>query len=195
MTQKIVDNAGAISIDTDVTVAQTISNGRSLKWFRKGPHQWIAEVQINVVSGDVYRGINASLQSTLVGPYTLKFPVEVTGAPSTHTVTVSGAGQTGDTINVSSTSHEATIFTAGQLVQFNNNTQVFIVKSDVVTNSSGAAVVNLNYPLPTAPAASSSVVSGNNCVFSMNLIAKPRASFGPTGLVNHDGPFRFAEVV
>ena len=70
MTQIIVDNAAAISLDRDLTVAQTQSQSRQLKWFRKGPIQTIAEVQMNVVRRDTYQQVLASLSADILGPYT-----------------------------------------------------------------------------------------------------------------------------
>ena len=49
MTQIVIDNAAAISLDRELSAAQTISQSRQLKWFRKGPIQTIAEVQMNIV--------------------------------------------------------------------------------------------------------------------------------------------------
>ena len=194
MTQKVIDNAAAISLDTETTIAQTISNGRKLKWFRKGPIQWISEVQMNVMFQETYREILGSIQANLLGPYDIKFPKEVTGAASSFTITVNGGSQTGTTVNITSTP-STVVLKAGSCIQFNANTQVFVCTTDVSTNASGEAEVTLNYPLSSSPAAASTVLTGNNCVFKMHLVDKPTASFGPTGLVNHDGPFRFAEEV
>ena len=55
MTQLIINNAGAISFDRDLTVATTTAADRELKWFRKGPIQCVAEVELNAMRRETYQ--------------------------------------------------------------------------------------------------------------------------------------------
>lgn len=192
MTQIVIDNAAAISLDRELSAAQTISQSRQLKWFRKGPIQTIAEVQMNIVVAETYRLLRASLSDTLIGPYDLQFPEEVVGAPITAQVRPSVANQTGDSVTVTGPATTTPIL-AGSLVQFPNHTQSYVVTNDVVIDGVGAGVMNLDQPLFRAPSTVQDVRVGSSIVFRMNLLNRPRASFGPTGLVNHDGAFLFAE--
>ena len=193
MTQAIIDNAAAISLDGELTLSTSVSNARNLQFFRQGPVQFVAEVQLNVLTADQYEPIRGAVSNGLLGPYNLQFPEEVAGTPSIHTVTVDGANQSGSVVNISSVSTNVRVFRAGQLVQFPGTSEVHIATSDAVTNGIGNGVVNLNYPLSAVTTDGATILSGNDCVFSMYLINRGRASFGPTGLVNHDGPFQFVE--
>ena len=192
MTQIIVDNAAAISLDRDLTVAQTQSQSRQLKWFRKGPIQTIAEVQMNVVRRDTYQQVLAILSADILGPYTLTFPEEVVGARITAQVRPSAANQIGTSVVVSGPATTTPIL-AGSIVQFPSHSQTYVATADVTLDGTGAGVIRLDQPLFTSPAVGDDVRVGSDVMFAMNLINRPRASFGPTGLVNHDGPFLFAE--
>ena len=194
MTQAIIDNAAAISLDLDTTISQTVSNSRQLKWFRKGPIQHVAEVQMNIVTAETFSPIRGAIQSNLLGPYAIKFPNEVAGVPSESNGTVNGVNQTGTNITVDGYPNSTLVHTAGTLIQFPGVSQVYVVTANVTSNTSGAATIPINYPISSSPTNGGTVKTGGDCVFSMNLVSKPVASFGPTGLVNHDGSFRFTEV-
>lgn len=197
MTQAIIDNAAAISFDRDATVAQTVSASRNLKWFRKGPIQSLLEVQMNVVTRGVYQPILGVTSGSLVGPYTLQLPSEVVGVPVSEPVVVNVAGQAGNQITAmwqSSRSGNGG-YTQGSIIQFSNHSQTYALTADVVLDSLGIGTFFLDQPIAESPTLTTTVVTGSAIQFSMNLINRPRASFGPTGLVNHDGPFVFAEVV
>ena len=192
MTQIIVDNAAAISLDRDLTVAQTQSQSRQLKWFRKGPIQTIAEVQMNVVRRDTYQQVLASLSADILGPYTLTFPEEVVGSRITTQVRPSAANQSGNALLVSGPA-STTPIRAGSVIQFPNHTETYIALEDVVLGGTGTGSLRLDQPLFQSPAMDEDIRVGSDVQYAMHLINRPRASFGPTGLVNHDGPFLFAE--
>ena len=194
MTQAIVNNAAAISFDRDLTVAQTLSQSRRLKWFRKGPIQAIAEVQMNVMRRETYQSIIAILAQDILGPYTLSFPEEVVGSPITASVSPSVANQSGNTVMVSGPATTTPIL-AGSIIQFPNHTESYMVTSDLTLDGVGDGTLRLDQPLFSSPAVGEDIRAGTDVMFSMNLINRPRASFGPTGLVNHDGPFLFAEAL
>lgn len=192
MTQRIIDNAGAISLDRDLTAAQTVSQSRQLKWFRKGPIQTIAEVQLNVIVPETYRLIRAELSGSLIGPYNLTFPSVVVGDPITASVRPTTGNQTGDSVAVTGPATTTPIL-AGSIIQFPNHTQTYVATADVALDGVGEGVINLDQPLFRAPSTSLDIRVGSDIVFRMNLLNRPRASFGPTGLVNHDGAFLFSE--
>ena len=194
MTQAIIDNAAAIQLDRDLTVAITQSQSRSTKSFRRGPIQTTVEVNMNVVLGSVWKPILGALSASKLGPYTITFPDEVTGAASTHAITVSGATQTGTSVTVSSTAN-ASILNAGDFIQFPGLTNVFVVTANVSTNASGNATVPIDYPLPSSPTNSGTIRTGDACQFRMLMIDRPSTSYGPTGLVAQGGSFRFIEEV
>ena len=194
MTQAIVDNAAAISFDRDLTVAQTSSQSRRLKWFRKGPVQAIAEVQMNVMRRETYQPILSVITRNILGPYTLSFPEEVVGSPITAQVRPSTANQSGSSILVTGPASTTPIL-AGSIIQFPNHTQTYIATSDVVLDGVGAGTLTLDQPLFSSPATTGDIRVGTDVQFSMHLTNRPRASFGPTGLVNHDGPFLFTEAL
>ena len=101
MTQLIVNNAGAISFDRDLTVATTTAADRELKWFRKGPIQSVAEVELNPMRRETYQQILGSISAGVLGPYDLTFPKEVVGDTHTGNIAVNlAAFQTGTSINV-----------------------------------------------------------------------------------------------
>ena len=192
MTQIIIDNAAAISFDRDLTVAQTQSQSRQLKWFRKGPVQSILEVQMNVVRRDVYQQVLAAFSNDILGPYTLQLPEEVVGSAITAQVRPSSANQSGNTLIVTGPASTTPIL-AGSIIQFPNHTETYVATADVVLSGVGTGTLSLDQPLFISPATTGDIRAGSDVQFSMNLINRPRASFGPTGLVNHDGPFLFAE--
>lgn len=198
MSQLIIDNAAAISLDRDLTVAQSVSASRRLQWFRKGPIQTIAEVQLNVLQRFNYQPILGSLSGNIIGPYTLQFPAEVVGSPVQEQVTVSVGGQGGNSITVTfATAREGNGgYTAGTILQFPNHTQTYVLTADAIVSGSGTASLALDQPLFVATTANDILRTGTDVMFSMNLINRPRASFGPGAhLVNHDGPFIYSEVV
>ena len=196
MSQLIIDNAAAISFDRDVTVAQSISQSRNVQWFRKGPIQSILEVQCNVITADVYRQIKADLSANLVGPYTINLPVEVVGEGfSGAALTVNGSGQVDDTLNVSHSGGSPTTIMAGTHVEINGQEGSYIVTQDVTIPANGNGVLTLDQPIIRATGGGEGIFSGVDINFQFNLIDRPRASQGPTGLVNFDGAFLFAEVM
>lgn len=197
MTQAIINNAAAISYDRDATVAQSISISRNLKWFRKGPIQSLLEVQMNVVTREVYQPILATLSGSLVGPYTMTLPAEVVGTTVTENVTVPTANQVGNQITVlfASSISGTGGYTAGTIVQFPGDTRTYVLTADAAVQSDRTAVLFLDQPVAVSPPTTGTLSVGSGINFSFNLINRPRAAFGPTGLVNHDGSFVFAEVV
>ncbi len=194
MSQIIIDNAAAISLDRDLTVSSTTSQSRRLKYFRKGPFQTRAEIQMNVVKRSIYQALQSVLSDQLLGPYNIKFPAEVVGDASPHTITVNGASQTGNSVSISSVGN-TTVIAAGAHVHFEGVTTSFVATNDVTTDSSGIATVNLDQPLPSSPTNAGDVDVGADITFNMYVIERPRASFGTTGLVNHDGSFIMVENV
>ena len=192
MTQLIIDNAAAISLDRELSAAQTVSQSRQLKWFRKGPIQTVSEIQMNVIVPETYRLIRASLSDTLIGPYDLTFPSVVVGDPITASVRPRVGNQSGNSVTVTGPATTTPIL-AGSLIQFPNHTQSYVVTDDVTLNGVGEGVIMLDQPLFRDPSTAQDVRVGSDIVFRTNLVNRPRASFGPTGLVNHDGPFLFAE--
>ena len=194
MTQAIVNNAAAISFDRDLTVAQTLSQSRRLKWFRKGPIQAIAEVQMNVMRRETYQSILAALTANILGPYTLTFPEEVVGVPITASVSPNAPNQVGTSISVSGPATTTPIL-AGTIIQFPNHSQTYISTTDVTLDGVGDGLIILDQPLFSSPIMDEDIRGGTDVMFSMHLVNRPRASFGPTGLVNHDGPFLFAEAL
>ena len=192
MTQLIVDNAAAISFDRDVTAAQTVSQSRQLKWFRKGPIQTVVEIQMNIVVPETYQAIRGALSGSLLGPYNLQFPSEVVGNPITVQVRPNGVGQTSNAVAVTGPATTTPII-AGNIIQFPNHTQTYVVTEDLTLDGVGEGILRIDQPLFQAPSIAQDIRVGSDIVFRMNLTNRPRASFGPTGLVNHDGPFLFAE--
>ena len=193
MTQAIIDNAGAISFDRDLTLATTTAANRRLTSFRKGPIQAVAEVGINAMRRETYQAILGDLSNNIVGPYDITFPKEVVGAAHPNVITVNIGAQTGSSITVRASTGSITL-EKGTLVKFANIPLTYVLTSDAtVTTTSG--VLMLDQPLASSPAASAVVSSGSGITFQMYLTQRPRASFGPTGIVIHDGPFRFVEVV
>ena len=192
MTQIIIDNAAAISFDRDLTVAQTQSQSRQLKWFRKGPVQSILEVQMNVVRRDVYQQVLATLSDDILGPYSLRLPEEVVGSGIAAQVRPTTSSASGNSLTVTGPATTTPIL-AGAIIQFPNHTETYVATADVTLNGVGTGALTLDQPLFVSPASSGDIRVGSDVQFSMNLINRPRASFGPTGLVNHDGAFLFAE--
>ena len=196
MSQSIIDNAAAISFNRDLTLNTTISQSRQLKSFRKGPIQSVAEVEMNVVRRSVFQGILASYSADIVGPYDLTFPAEVVGAPfpTGIAMTVNGASQTDNTINVNKTGTAAYTILAGTHIKFADVAGSYIATADVVfAGGTQTGTITLDQPVVGAPANAASVTIGSDITFKMYLTERPRASFGPTGLVNHDGAFVFTE--
>ena len=199
MTQLIIDNAAAISFDRDVTTASTTAADRELKWFRKGPIQSVAEVELNPMPRATYMPILAALSKDLLGPYNLKFPKEVVGDPQSGGALVVVSATLGDTdITLSAPSNDATI-NPGEIIKFRSSSGETL-GSYTVIDAPGTIPVGETAEIvldqPTfVNLAGTTLVHGSDAVFSMYLVSKPRASFGPTGLVAHDGPFRFVEVV
>lgn len=194
MTQRIINNAGAISFDRDLTVAQTISASRRLKFFRQGPIQSILEVRMNVITQDEYRQILAALSQDLAGPYTLTLPAVVVGT-EVEDVTVNGADTGGSTVDLEKVGTSGTtVLPLGTRIKFDGHDRSYVVTETEQSNASGHFSVTLDQPHPSLT--DGTVVEvGAGIEFSMYLIERPRASQGPTGLVAHDGPFIFAEVV
>ena len=192
MSQIVIDNAAAISLDRELTIASSTSHNRQLKYFRKGPIQTVAEVQMNVVVRSTYQSLLATISQNILGPYQITFPEEVigVGVASGDEVTVAVA-QSGRVINVTGNTLTTPI-RAGSYVQIPGFTQVFTVTSDVVIDGAGNGVIQIDYPLPST-SATGMVNAGTDCTLQMHMIERPRASFGPTGLVNFDGSFVFAE--
>ena len=194
MTQAIVNNAAAISFDRDLTVAQTSSQSRRLKWFRKGPIQAIAEVQMNVMRRETYQPILSVLTRDILGPYTLTFPEEVVGSGITASVSPDVDNQMGNSVTVTGPATTTPIL-AGSIIQFPNQSQTYVATADLTLDGIGNGTLMLDQPLFISPNMGEDIRVGTDVMFSMNLINRPRASFGPTGLVNHDGPFLFAEAL
>ena len=192
MTQAILTNAAAISFDRDLTVATTTAANRELTYFRKGPIQSVAEVTINAMRRETYQGILGDLSSSILGPYNLQFMEETVGPAHVGTITVNVAAQTGSAISV--VASENVTLKKGTLVRFANVPLTYVLTSDA-TITTTAGTLMLDQPVASSPAGSAVVSSGSGITFSMYLTQRPRASFGPTGIVVHDGPFRFVEVV
>ena len=193
MTQAILTNAAAISFDRDLTVATTTAANRELTYFRKGPIQSVAEVSINAMRRETYQGILGDLSNNILGPYDLQFMEETVGPTHTGTITVNAGAQTGSSVSVRASAGSMTL-KKGTMVRFANVPLTYVLTSDA-TVSTTAGTLMLDQPLASSPVAASTVTSGSGITFSMYLTQRPRASFGPTGIVVHDGPFRFVEVV
>ena len=195
MTQAIIDNAAAISFDRDTTIAQTISPSRNLKYFRKGPIQGIVQVQMNVITRATYQPILAALSSSLVGPYTMTLPSEVVGSNVFPTsALIMGAGQTGSNLIVDGMT-SGQIVPAGTLFAVVGANGSYVTTANATVNSSGVVTLPLDQPIINSPADNVRLASGSGISLPYYLIERPRASFGPTGLVNHDGAFVFAEIL
>ena len=196
MTQVIVDNAAAISLDRDVTVGQTISNSRNLKWFRKGPFQTVAQIQLNVITRGIYNQIIATQAGNIIGPYNMQFLSEVVDTPLIRAPMVRGAGQSGASINIdfdTDLNIGDVAVAAGTWIQFPSHSQTYIVTANALATTSRNATIVLDQPVHQTVIDNEVIRSGSEIIFSMYLVNKPRASFGPTGLINHDGPFTFVE--
>ena len=203
MTQTIVDNAAQISFDRDLTVAQTTSASRNIKWFRKGPIQSIFQVQLNPVIGTTYRTILGSLSDNLVGTYTLSFPEEAVGPPLrglpddavTNRITTRGtpSGVTLTIQGVAALNGMGAVLTPGQVIKIDGVLGSYIVLNSVNIGSSGEGSITLDQPLFSTPQAGSRIRVGPEINFDVNLVNRPRAGFGPTGIVTHSGPFIFSE--
>ena len=193
MTQAIITNAAAVSFDRDLTVATTTAANRELTYFRKGPIQSVAEVNLNAMRRETYQGILGDLSNNILGPYNLTFPAEVVGSAHVGTVMVSIADQVGSTINVVTAAGNLSI-PRGTIVKFAGVDLSYVTtQTAAITTTAGA--LNLDQPVASSPALNAVVSSGSGITFSMHMVQRPRASFGPTGIVVHDGPFRFVEVV
>ena len=117
---------------------------------------------------------------------------ETVGPSHVGTITVNVAAQTGSAISV--VASENVTLKKGTLVRFANVPLTYVLTSDA-TITTTAGTLMLDQPVASSPAGSAVVSSGSGITFSMYLTQRPRASFGPTGIVVHDGPFRFVEVV
>ena len=198
MSQTIIDNAAAISFNRDLTVNTTVSQSRQLKYFRKGPIQSVAEVEMNVVRRSVYQGVLASYSDDKLGPYDLTFPAEVVGQPFPTGIgfTVNGANQSDNTLNVTKTGTAAYTVLAGTHIKLSDDTGSYIVSADVAFAAGTAnGTLTLDQPLFVNSTDNDTITAGADITFSMHMVERPRVSFGPTGLVNHDGAFRFVEVM
>ena len=192
MTQAIINNAAAISFDREGTFAVSASQSRRIKYSRKGPIQSGATVQMNVVQPSVYRAIFGAIEAGKLGPYTLQFPTEAVGPRFASTVSVRGAGQSGNTIVIDTAPGFQESIVAGTIVKFANVRGSYVIVADAQVTSSGVSVT-LDQPLLESPVDNAIVTAGADIEFPMYLIERPRASQGPTGLVNHDGSFVFVE--
>ena len=192
MTQAIITNAAAVSFDRDLTVATTTAANRELTYFRKGPIQSVAEVNLNATRRETYQGILGDLSNNILGPYNLTFPAEVVGASHVGTITVNVAAQTGSAISVIAS--ENVTLKKGTMVRFANVPLTYVLTADATVTTTNGTLL-LDQPVASSPAGAAAVTSGSGITFNMYLTQRPRASFGPTGIVVHDGPFRFVEVV
>ena len=201
MSQLVIDNAAAVSFDRDLTVAQTISASRNLKTFRKGPIQGLLEVQMTVMTRATYQPILGSIANGLQGPYDIRLLPEIVGADlivgTNAAIRVRGANQSSTSINILVANITGlTSIPAGTIVRFAGVNGSYVVTADApVASGTGNATIRLDQPLISTPADNAVISTNSGITFSMYLLDRPRASFGPTGLVSHSGPFVYAEVV
>ena len=203
MTQAIINNAAAISFNRDLTIATTTAANRSLKWFRKGPIQSVLEVNLNAMRIEDWTPIETQLSSALVGPYALTLPKEVVGSAFTGSDQLMYAAS-GDfhqgvlDIRTASTYDNDVTVPAGTLVRVPGLALTYRVTQTVTVSANHQTVSPVFTDQPTVDDTLTDDVTlqiNSGIQFQMYLVSKPRTSFGPTGLVVQDGPFRFVEVV
>ena len=192
MTQAIINNAGSIALNPDVTLATTTSQSRRTKFFRRGPFQMTLNVGMNPVRYSVYRSITGILSSSLIGPYSLTLPSEVVGEAPSDTITINGGSQTGNTVDITSTA-STTVLEQGDFLKLPGVVGTYIVADDVTTDAAGDATVNLNQPMFSSPTDATEVDVNDNITFSMLLIDNPEATQDPSGIVFFSNAFVFVE--
>ena len=134
-------------------------------------------------------------QAHSLAPYALALPFQVVGGtPFRATARVMGASQTGTSVMVDGLM-ENDVIPAGTWMGFGGVNGTYVVIANATANASGQATLTLDQPIIQSPADNAVVTAGDGLSVPYHLIERPRASFGPTGLVNHDGPFIFAEVL
>ena len=146
MTQAVIDNARSISFDRQSEFATSTSIGGQFQYFRKGPIASRLVVELNVLQQADWLDIRADLASGLLGPYDIELPTQIVGPNRTHTITVDGANQDDNTLDISSTSTNTLVLEKGDLIKIAGVDGSYMSLTDVTTNASGDATVSFRPP-------------------------------------------------
>ncbi len=148
-----------------VTSQQKVFNSFGINGFRQirsqPNHRWTFTLNVSVKNLSVWRdsfGYMSALESG-VNKVTIVHPgyTSILGA-ATGTITVNGATQTGQTINLSGFAISTTdVFKRGDIIQFANDSKVYMVSAGVSSDGSGNASVALIPKLRKSPADASNV--------------------------------------
>lgn len=133
--------------ETKTKVTQTAS-GRTVR-ATGSTTRWSVTIQMPVRSVEEHKTLQGFIALTQ-GPlndFDIVLPnISQSSSALAGTVTtfVSGAHSAGDTtVNITSNHSNATIFKAGDVVRFNVHSKVYMITSDINTDSAGAAVLNI----------------------------------------------------
>ena len=111
--------------------------------------------------------------ASVVGSLSLNFTTGLYQTFSQGAALVNGSGQTGRTINADGFPASTTVLQAGQFVTINN--QLLQLTENVVSNSSGAAVLTFEPPIRVSPA-NNAPVEYENPYCLMYLVEEPTLS-------------------
>lgn len=113
---------------------------------------WECQITYPPIVGTTNFNTWRAFMALLRGPANdVQIPVDVTAQSAiSNTMSVSGAGQTGRSINVDGLPNSTTVLVAGQFVTINN--QLLQLTADVVSNGTGQATISFEPAIRAAPA-------------------------------------------
>ena len=203
----IINSGESLTLDKQVSIAQTKSQGGRRVAQKRGPTLYNLDVQVPTqrLNGDKYYAIEEEILKLGYGAYTfnaasvsgvLPSPMTVSRGVWSFTPAVAGASQTGSSVNINIGSASSIVDYAKSFdyVQFNGSTKVYQLTADATSDSSGNVTLTLNCPLVASPNHGSGVVFGNSVDFNFALMERPSSSHLPGTLIQY-GTFKFQEII
>lgn len=174
-----------------ITKRTQTSSGRQIR-STNSTTLWSGTLVFPIMSQAEFRPIQAfiALAQGSLNEFDIVIPIVSTSQSAngaTVTATVDGAHSAGDTtINIATDVNNGNVLKAGDIVRFANHTKVYMVTSDINTDTAGGAVLNIQPALTEALVDTESVTT-NNVPFRMILSADEQEfNYRTDGLVSYE---------
>lgn len=131
----------------------TVSNSLRRKSVTRGAHAWQITMRYGAMSRATFAPLWAFLvsQAGRAGSFTAKVPAMLPQGTTTGVPRVNGANQTGSLVVTDGWTAGATVYKAGDWVQFDGDEKVYMVTADVVADGSGNASIPIYPALMKSP--------------------------------------------
>ena len=202
----IINSAETVVLEKKTSIAQAKSQGGRRVAQRRGPALYNLEANVGMMGHNSEKQF--SIEDELIkldyGSKTFEQALVngMIGGNLTSprgswdsTPTVNGLNQSGNSINVSTSSNNITGYgKVGDYVQFSNSTKVYQLTADADTSGGGLTTLHLNAGIVNSPTNGSDIVFGADVSFNFALISSTAPMYKAGDLVEY-GKFVFEEVI